>query len=68
MRLNLGANDRRVEGFISVDIAPPELCRSMSSLLDPATILFGPRGLGDRACQFSSSPASHRKLREGRIG
>ena len=23
MRLNLGANDRRVEGFISVDIAPP---------------------------------------------
>ena len=23
MKLNLGANDRRVEGFISVDIAPP---------------------------------------------
>ena len=23
MKLNLGANDRRIEGFISVDIAPP---------------------------------------------
>lgn len=23
MKLNLGANDRRVEGFVSVDIAPP---------------------------------------------
>jgi hypothetical protein len=26
----------------------------MSSLLDPATILFGPRGLGDRACDHVS--------------
>ena len=23
MKLNLGANDRRVEGFISVDLHPP---------------------------------------------